>query len=60
MTDVCFVTTGKHDRFVLAGKRLTFFDNAEIQKTVKNANDEIYPLAVDFNLYFNQLVVLTK
>jgi hypothetical protein len=52
VTDVSFVF-GKIDRFILAGKRLSYFDNAEVHKSMKNANDEIYPLNVGFNLYFN-------
>ncbi len=27
---------------------------------MKNINEEIYALDVDFNLYFNQIVILTK
>ncbi|EAR91938.2 WD domain, G-beta repeat protein (macronuclear) [Tetrahymena thermophila SB210] len=59
ITDVCFIT-GKYDRFLLAGKRIIYFENAEVQKNMKNANDDLYPLSVDFNIYFNQLVILTK
>lgn len=29
VTEMCFVM-GKFDRFILAGKRLTYFENAEI------------------------------
>lgn len=59
VTDVCLLT-GKSDKFVLSGKRLTYYENASVSKNMKSLNEDIYAIAVDFNTYFNWFVVLTK
>lgn len=50
----------KHDKIVLGGKRLTFFENQAASKNVKNTSDEIHAVHVEFNQYYNCFVVLTK
>ncbi len=51
----------KHDKIVLAGKRLTFFDNMSTNKNAKNAvNDETIPIRVEYNSYFHTFIILTK
>ena len=55
MTDLCLVT-GKHDKFVLSGKRLTYYENEASSKTTKkfkNIHEDVSALFVDFNVYFN-------
>ena len=52
--------SGKHDKFVLSGKRLTYYENEAASKTMKNINDDINAITVEFNTYFNTFVVLTK
>jgi hypothetical protein len=59
VTDIALLT-GKHDKFVLAGKRLTYYENAAVSKNMKSINDDIYSVAMDFNTYFNQFFVMTK
>lgn len=54
------VIGGKHDMFVLTGKRLAYYENAMQMESAKSVKEEIYPLAVDFNSYFNYICVLTK
>ena len=49
----------KHDRFVLAGKRLMWF-GLQRQSAVKSLNAELTPIFADFNLYYQQFVVVTK
>lgn len=51
----------KHDKIVLAGKRLTFFDNLSANKNMKNiVNDETVPIRVEYNAYFHTFIILTK
>lgn len=51
----------KSDRFVYSGKRLNYFFNAaQTNQKQKGPSEEIYPIQVEFNMYFNQFVVLTK
>ncbi len=51
----------KHDKIVLAGKRLTFFDNLSASKNSKNvASDETVPIRVEYNAYFHTFIILTK
>lgn len=51
----------KSDKFVYSGKRLNYFINAaQSNLKVKGPNEEIYPIQVEFNIYFNAFVVLTK
>ena len=51
----------RSDRFVYSGKRLNYFHNAALSNTKqKGPNEEIYPIAVEFNVYYNAFVVLTK
>ena len=48
------------DKFVIGGKRLYFYENVAFTKNMKNFNDEISAIAVEFNEYYNWFVVLTK
>jgi len=50
----------KHDKFILGGKRMTFYDNSAISKSIKHFNEELYPIAGYYNEYYNTVVVLTK
>ena len=59
VTDVALITK-IHDKFVLSGKRLNYYENAAVSKNMKSLNEDIYALCVDFNTYFNWFVVLTK
>lgn len=54
------LVTGKLDRFVIAGKRCTFYENAAVTKSMKSINDDLAVLQVEFNTYFNYFVLLTK
>ena len=58
VNDIAIIT--KHDRFVLGGKRLQFYENHGSFKTDRHVLDEIYPIQVDFNEYFNYFVVMSK
>ena len=58
MNDITIIP--KHDKFVLGGKRLLFYDNSAITKNIKNFNDDITAIAVEFNVYYQFFVVLTK
>ena len=46
--------------FIISGKRLIIFENSATEKNNKNVNEDVYPINVGFNEYFNQFVVLTK
>lgn len=59
ITDLAMLI-GKYDRFVISGKRLNLYENAEVNKSMKNINEDIYALNVEFNQYYNMFVVLTK
>lgn len=50
----------KHDKFVLGGKRMTFYDNSAISKSIKHFNEELYPIYCGYNHYYHTLCVLTK
>ena len=52
VTDVALITK-IHDKFVLSGKRLTYYENAAVSKNMKSLNKDTYALCVDFNTYFN-------
>ncbi|CAD8060727.1 unnamed protein product [Paramecium primaurelia] len=61
VTDLCIIT--RTDRFVYSGKRLNYFYNAaqmSSNQKQKGPNEEVYPIYVEFNMYFNQFIVLTK
>ena len=58
VADVAVIS--KHDKFVLGGKRLIFYDNSAVSKSIKNFNDDICAVSVDYNVYYNWFVVLTK
>ncbi len=58
MNDVAVM--GKHDKFVLGGKRLTIYDNSAVSKNIRNFNEDIYAINVEYNSYYNFFVVLTK
>jgi hypothetical protein len=50
----------RHDKFVVGGKRLVFYNNSIVKDGGKGIIEEIEPIDADFNEYFNFLVVLTK
>lgn len=58
VADVAVIT--KHDKFVLGGKRLIFYDNSAVSKSIKNFNEDIYAVAIDYNSYYNSFSILTK
>ena len=59
VSSMCCIS--RHDKFVIGGKRLVFYNNSIVAEGGKgNFNDDIYPIDADFNEYFNFIVVLTK
>ncbi len=48
------------NRFIIGSKRLLLFTNDITRKDIQAYNDDIYPLKVTFNPYFNTFHVLTK
>ncbi|KRW99211.1 WD40-repeat-containing domain [Pseudocohnilembus persalinus] len=59
ITDIALIT-GLHDKFVVAGKRQIFYENAAVTKSMKSINEDLTVLQVEFNTYYNYFVVLTK
>jgi len=39
--------------FIISGKRLIIFENSATEKNNKNVNEDVYPINVGFNEYFN-------
>lgn len=58
VNDISIMT--KQDKIVLAGKRLTFFDNTAMTKSYKTSNDDVYAIHAEYNSYFHTFVILTK
>jgi len=58
VNDIAIIS--RHDKFVLGGKRLQYYENNTSSKGMKNIQDEVFPLSIDFNNYFNCFVVLSK
>ena len=50
----------KEDKFILSGKRIQVYNNDTMRKNIKDFNDELMPLACEFNLYYKTFVVMTK
>lgn len=50
----------KHDKFVLGGKRMFYFDNSAVSKSIKNFNEDVYAVHADYNSYFHTFTVMTK
>jgi hypothetical protein len=43
----------KYDMFVIAGKRLVYYENDMYADRGKNNTEEVVPLSLDFNTYYN-------
>ncbi|OMJ82114.1 hypothetical protein SteCoe_17280 [Stentor coeruleus] len=53
------VTIAKHDKFIVAGRRLIWYELMK-ESMMKNNYKDVNPILVEFNTYYLQFVVLTK
>ena len=53
------VTITKHDKFIVAGRRLIWYELLKDSMIKTNYND-VVPILVEFNNYYLQFIVLTK
>ena len=53
------VTIAKHDKFIVAGRRLIWYELLK-DSMVKTNYKDVNPIQVEFNTYYLQFVVLTK
>lgn len=56
----CLAVLPGESRFLVGGKRLLLFTNEAMQKDQQTFNEELVPLSVSFNPYFNFFTVVTK
>jgi WD40 repeat protein len=56
----CLSALPGESRFIIGGKRLLLFTNDLTKKDLKTFNEELAPLTVTFNPYFNTFHVVTK
>lgn len=50
----------KEDKFIVAGKRMQIYNNDLMRRNLRAFNEELRPLACEFNLYYKTFVVMTK
>lgn len=53
------VTITKHDKFIIAGRRLIWFELLK-DSLLKNNYKDVNPIYADFNTYYLQFIVVTK
>ena len=56
----CLAVFPGENRFIIGSKRLLLFTNDSTRKDIKAYNDDIFPIRVEFNPYFNTFHALTK
>lgn len=53
------ITVTKHDKFIIAGRRLVWYELLK-QSAMKTLNQDITPVFANFNAYYLQFIVVTK
>ena len=54
----CIEYVEQYDRIIIGGKQITYFEGKYLKQNKNNEN--LYPLNADFNVYFNEIIILTK
>jgi WD40 repeat protein len=53
------ITVTKHDKFIVAGRRLIWYELLK-ESAMKTINQDVTPVFADFNAYYLQFIVVTK